>query len=143
MKMKTKRKRNASSKKGTRRTRVTTHNGTIDIEHGLGRMKSARAIARTLKQAADASGGLKVAPYAAAMAALDHLIAFLDRQKERLEAARIELRKLYGESLDEKPVSGTPGRAKSRRKMPANGTKRRRKGDFISAIPAASNLFAT
>jgi hypothetical protein len=40
------------------------------------------------------------------MAALDHLIAFLDRQKARLEAAKIELRKLYGEVVDEKPSRG-------------------------------------
>jgi hypothetical protein len=75
----------------------------MDIQNGLGGMKTARAIARSLKKAADASDGIKTAPFTAAMAALDHMIAFLDRQKERLEAARIELRKLYGEMTDDVP----------------------------------------
>ena len=96
-----KRKRTTAKKKV--RTRVKTRNGAIDIENGLGRMKTARAIAKTLKKAADASENLSAAPYLAAMAALDHLIAFLDRQKARLEAAKIELAKLYGETIVDEP----------------------------------------
>jgi hypothetical protein len=86
------------------RTRIKTRHGAMDIQNGLGGMKTARAIARSLKKAADASDGIKTAPFTAAMAALDHMIAFLDRQKERLEAARIELRKLYGEMTDDVPA---------------------------------------
>jgi hypothetical protein len=89
--------------KTKRRTRVSTHHGALDIENGLGRMKTPRAIAKTLKRAADASENLTSAPFHAAMAALDHLIDFLDRQRARLEAAKVELRKLYGEAVDEPP----------------------------------------
>lgn len=97
-----------------RKTRVTTHHGVLDIENGLGRMKTARAIATSLKQAADASENLTSAPFHAAMAALDHLIGFLDRQKARLEAAKDELRKLYGEVVEEPPRKRTKGTSGSR-----------------------------
>lgn len=133
--MKTKRKRNVKSKKATRRTRLTTRRGTLDIENGLGRMKSARAIAQSLKHAADASSNLKAAPLTAAMAAIDHLIAFLDKQKARLEAAKVELRKLYNEPLDEKPASPTRASSRSRRRSPSTDAKRRRNGETISARP--------
>jgi predicted nucleic acid-binding Zn-ribbon protein len=93
----------AAKVKSKRRTRVATRHGVLDIENGLGRMKTPRAIAKTLKRAADASEDLTSAPFHAAMAALDHLIHFLDRQRARLEAARVELQKLYGESVDEPP----------------------------------------
>jgi len=104
-KVKTKtRTRTAPAKvKPKRRTRVTTRHGVLDIENGLGRMKTPRAIAKTLKRAADASENLTTAPFHAAMAALDHLIHFLDRQRARLEAAKVELHKLYGETIDEPP----------------------------------------
>lgn len=116
-----------TAKQQRARTRVTTHNGSIDIENGLGGMKTARAIAKSLKQAADASENLTTAPFHAAMAALDHLIAFLDRQKERLEAAKDELRKLYGESVDDESKrrhSGGPTR--ENRSPVAKGARARR-----------------
>ena len=93
--------RRKSSSTAKPRTRVRTPHGALDIQNGLGRMKTPRAIAKTLKQAADASENLTSAPFHAAMAALDHLIQFLDRQRARLEAAKEELRKLYGEAMDE------------------------------------------
>ena len=98
---KTKRVRRKSSSKAKPKTRVRTPHGALDIQNGLGRMKTPRAIAKTLKQAADASENLTTAPFQAAMAALDHLIQFLDRQRARLEAAKEELRRLYGEVNDE------------------------------------------
>ena len=57
------------------------------------------------------------------MAALDHLIEFLDRQRSRLEAAKEELRKLYGEVIDDAPNrkrnrsddSSKRGRARSKK----------------------------
>jgi hypothetical protein len=92
-----------SKAKAKPKTRVRTPHGALDIQNGLGRMKTPRAIAKTLKQAADASENLTSAPFQAAMAALDHLIQFLDRQRARLEAAKEELRKLYGE-VNDKPL---------------------------------------
>jgi hypothetical protein len=87
-----------TSTKARRKTRIATPHGPVVIENGLGGMKTARAIAKALKQAADASDNLSTAPFHAAMAALDHLISFLDRQRERLEAAKDELRRLYGDT---------------------------------------------
>jgi len=98
---KTNRRKSSSKSKAKPKTRVRTPHGALDIQNGLGRMKTPRAIAKTLKQAADASENLTTAPFHAAMAALDHLIQFLDRQRARLEAAKEELRKLYGETMDE------------------------------------------
>jgi len=128
----TKRKTTRTSKARTKRprktsikakTRVKTRHGAIEIQNGLGKMKTARSIARSLKQAADASENLTTAPFQAAMAALDHLIEFLDRQRSRLEAAKKELRKLYGEVLDDEPNrkrhqsddSSKRGRARSKK----------------------------
>lgn len=93
--------RRKSASKAKPKTRVRTPHGALDIQNGLGRMKTPRAIAKSLKQAADASEHLTTAPFHAAMAALDHLIQFLDRQRARLEAAKEELRVLYGEAMDE------------------------------------------
>jgi hypothetical protein len=106
---------------GKRHTRLSTRHGALDIEHGLGALRTSRAIAKSLKKAADASEMLTTAPFNAAMAAIDHLIEFLDRQKERLEGAKIELCKLYGEVLEDAPGGwGSPAdeyrRARSRRR---------------------------
>ncbi|HKW15457.1 MAG TPA: DUF3175 domain-containing protein [Candidatus Krumholzibacteria bacterium] len=139
MKKKTTRKanRNRTTTKKKVRTRVTTRRGTIDIENGLGRMKTARAIARSLKKAADASENLGTAPYLAAMAALDHLIAFLDRQKARLEAAKIELARLYGEAIDEEPNRRHSAGAVSEYRRTAakskNGRRSRKRDDMVTS----------
>src|SRR5262245_11735633 len=108
-----------------RKTRVSTHHGTMDIQNGLGNMKTALAIAQSLKKAADASENLTSAPFHAAMAALDHLIEFLDRQRSRLEAAKNELRKLYGEVLDDDPSrrpSPGPSKRNRRRSKKSSGS---------------------
>lgn len=120
-KARTKRPRKTSIKG---KTRVKTRHGAMDIQNGLGKMRTARAIAKSLKQAADASDNLATAPFQAAMAALDHLIEFLDRQRSRLEAAKEELRKLYGEVIDDEPNrrryqsddSSKRGRARSKKR---------------------------
>ncbi len=120
---KTKRARRKSSSTPKRKTRVRTRHGALDIQNGLGSMKTAHAIAKSLKQAADASEHLTSAPFHAAMAALEHLIQFLDRQRARLEAAKEELRKLYGEVLDDKPNRRRydPGRDASKRRRSKKG----------------------
>ena len=127
----------AATKKTKRKTRLTTHHGSIDIEHGLGKLKTPRAIAKTLKRAADASQGLTNAPYQAAIAALDQLIAFLDRQKERLEAAKVELRKLYGEDEPEPaPKRRTANAPDNRPRATAkgsNGKRPRKRGDVTTS----------
>lgn len=113
--------RRKSATKTKSKTRVRTPHGALDIQNGLGRMKTPRAIAKKLKQAADASENLTTAPFHAAMAALDHLIHFLDRQRARLEAAKEELRKLYGEAMDE------PNRRRSHPEPETAGSRQRSK----------------
>jgi hypothetical protein len=108
----------------------------MHIENGLGGMKSARAIAKSLKVAADASEHLTGAPFHAAMAALDHLIEFLDRQKERLEKAKVELRKLYGERSEDEPKP-LPRRSAST-KRPADALKNRKRTRKRADMAAAS-----
>ena len=121
-----------SSSKAKRKTRVRTAHGDLDIQNGLGTMKTPRAIAKTLKQAADASGNLTTAPFHAAMAALDHLIQFLDRQRARLEAAKEELRTLYGEVMDE------PNRRQSHldHDRVSKGQRPKKRGGFKVAMSA-------
>jgi hypothetical protein len=55
--------RGKSPSKTKRKTRVSTPHGTMVIQNGLGTMKSARAIATSLKKAADASDNLTTAPF--------------------------------------------------------------------------------
>ena len=142
---KSKRTRAAAKKKTKRKTRLSTRHGSIDIEHGLGGLKTPRAIAKTLKRAADASQGLTNAPYQAAIAALDQLIAFLDRQKERLEAAKIELRKLYGEDEPEPAAKRRTASAPDHRPRAttkgANGKRPRKRGDVTTSGVPRRNIY--
>jgi len=130
------RSRTTAKKRGTR-TRVATHHGALDLENGLGRMKTARAIAKSFKKAADASENLTTAPFHAAIAALDHLIAFLDRQKERLEAAKIELRKLYGETVEDQPgrhrAGGTAREHRRSAAKSGSGRRSRKRGEMLTS----------
>jgi hypothetical protein len=72
-------------------------NGSMEIDPNLMHMKTARAIAKSLKHSADGSKKLTHSPFHSALSTLNHLISHVEVQKARLEAARGELRQLYGE----------------------------------------------
>jgi hypothetical protein len=95
--------RGAGKRKTTttqRKTRIVTARGTLDIQNGLGRMSSARSIAKSIKRAADAGSTLKKSSYEAAMAAVAYLIRHLEKQLIRLYDAQGELRRLYGQTVE-------------------------------------------
>ena len=108
-KAKTRTKTKAKAKATRTRTKATTRKaptestvnpgGVIDLEPRLLEKGNARAIAKSLKRAAE-SGPRKNNPFHSALAALNAMISHLEMQKARLEAAKKELRSLYGEGED-------------------------------------------
>lgn len=81
--------------------RVTQTSNALDLEPGVFKKDSPRAIARSLKRSADRSKRRKSDPYRSAMSMLAFYINRAGKnlpaaQKRRLEAAKDELRKLYG-----------------------------------------------
>jgi hypothetical protein len=96
-------------------------NGSMEIDPNLMHMKTARAIAKSLKRAADDSKHLTHSPFHSALSTLNHLIAHIETQKSRLEGARGELRQLYGEveTAGDKP-SHPPDEYGWHRKGPKN-----------------------
>ena len=81
--------------------RVTRESDALDLEAGIFTWKDPRRIARSLQHSAEASRRRKSPPFRAAMSMLVFYInragKHLDpRQKAILEAAKTELRKLYG-----------------------------------------------
>jgi len=81
--------------------RVTRTSNALDLDAGVFKLRSPRAIARSLKRSADRSTRRKSDPYRSAMSML---VFYINRagknlssaQKHRLEAAKDELRDLYG-----------------------------------------------
>lgn len=81
--------------------RVTRTSNALDLDSGVFKLQSPRAIARSLKRSADGSKRRKSDPYRSAMSML---VFYINRagknlpaaQKRRLEAAKDELRDLYG-----------------------------------------------
>ena len=91
-----------AGKKRTRWSRrVTETSNALDLEQGVFTLDDPRAIALSLKRSADESRRRRSDPFRSAMSMLtfyinragEHLPA---RQRERLEAAKDELRELYG-----------------------------------------------
>jgi hypothetical protein len=81
--------------------RVTRTSNALDLESGVFRMRSPRAIARSLKRSAEASGRRKSAPFRSAMSMLTFYVNRAGRKlpardRVRLMRAKQELRKLYG-----------------------------------------------
>jgi hypothetical protein len=81
--------------------RVTEHSDAMDLKSGVFRLKSARAIARSLKRSAQASARRKSSPFRSAMSMLNFEInrAGKNLSQERLEVlnrAKDELRKAFG-----------------------------------------------
>jgi hypothetical protein len=80
---------------------VTATSNALDLERGVFSKKSPRSIARSLKRSAERSRRRKSSPFRSAMSMLNFYInrAGKNLSKERrarLEAAKNELRNLYG-----------------------------------------------
>lgn len=81
--------------------RVTAHSDALDLEPGVFKQRSARRIAESLKASAEHSERRKSSPYRSAMSMLTFYInragdTLSDPQRKRLEAAKTELRHLFG-----------------------------------------------
>jgi uncharacterized protein DUF3175 len=91
--------------KKTRRwsQRVTETSDALDLKEGVFSLNSARRIALSLKRSADRSRRRKSDPFRSAMSMLNFYINRAGRnlsrdRRGRLEAAKGELRRLYGRS---------------------------------------------
>ena len=83
--------------------RVTQTSDALDLEQGVFALKDPREIARSLKRSADKSRRRKSEPFRSALSMLSFYINRAGRklpadQRARLEAAKDELRELYGRS---------------------------------------------
>jgi Protein of unknown function (DUF3175) len=81
--------------------RVTETSDALDLESGVFRKKSPRAVAASLKRSADRSRRRKVDPFRSAMSMLTFYINRAGKglktdERKVLEQAKEELRKLYG-----------------------------------------------
>lgn len=81
--------------------RVTERSNALDLDPGVFTRTDPRGIARSLKRSADRSRRRKVDPYRSAMSMLTFYInragkTLSQAQRRRLEAAKEELRDLYG-----------------------------------------------
>lgn len=79
---------------------VSEHSHALDLEPGLFILKDPKAIAHSLKQAAETSTHRKINPFRSAMSMLNFYINragknLPDDQRQTLEKAKDELRKLY------------------------------------------------
>jgi hypothetical protein len=92
----------AVTKKGERWSqRVTETSNALDLEGGVFSQEDPRAIARSLKRSAEQSRRRKSDPYRSAMSMLTFYInrageKLPEAQRARLEAAKDELRELFG-----------------------------------------------
>jgi hypothetical protein len=99
----TARTRSAKSPRGTRRwsAAVTRRSNALDLETGVFRKATARAIAQSLRRSAERSTRRKSDPYRSAMSMLTFYLNRAGRglgaeRRRTLERAKDELRKLYG-----------------------------------------------
>jgi hypothetical protein len=100
----------------------------LDLEHRIFTKRSPRAIAQSLKRSAEHSGRRKSAPFRSAMSMLNFHInrggkGLPKSQRQVLERAKGELRKLYGRE----PATGgsRPHARKARRRTRAQKSARR------------------
>jgi hypothetical protein len=92
---------------------VTETSHALDLEPGVFQKRSPRAIAESLKRSADRSQSRKADPFRSAMSMLTFYInragRALDPERRRvLEAAKDELRVLYGRATRGARVHGRP-----------------------------------
>lgn len=81
--------------------KVTTTSDALDLEPGVFTLEDPREIALSLKRSADSSARRKSPPFRSAMSMLNFYINragsnLTENERERLEAAKDELRELYG-----------------------------------------------
>jgi hypothetical protein len=93
------RQRTSTSKRWSQR--VTENSDALDLEAGVFALQDPKAIAASLKRSADRSRRRKAEPFRSAMSMLVFYINRAGRklpgeQRARLEAAKDELRALYG-----------------------------------------------
>jgi len=98
------------SARGERRwsQRVTESSDALDLKEGIFAKDDPAAIARSLKHSAEASKRRKASPFQSAMSMLNFYInrggkQLPARQRSHLEAARDELRVLFGRPRRRKP----------------------------------------
>lgn len=80
---------------------VTAHSNALDLEEGVFALDSPVGIAQSLKRSADASSRRKASSFQSAMSMLNFYInraggTLSERRRKLLNAAKVELRKLYG-----------------------------------------------
>ena len=85
---------------------VTEHSDAMDLEENIFESDDPREIAKSLKHSAEASHRRKSEPYRSAMSMLTFYINragknLPDKQKQVLEDAKDELRKLFGRETDD------------------------------------------
>jgi len=83
--------------------RVTTTSNALDLEEGVFAKDDPRSIARSLKKSAERSKRRKSDPFRSAMSMLTFYInragsQLSDKKRKRLEAAKDELRALFGKN---------------------------------------------
>jgi hypothetical protein len=93
--------------------RVMRTSDALDLERGVFKKRSARAIAQSLKRSAEHSRRRKSAPFRSAMSMLNFHINrggknLSKSQRDVLERAKAELRKLYGRK--------TPARTRAKKR---------------------------
>ncbi len=91
----------AARKRDTWSQRATETSDALDLEAGVFARKDPRAIARSLKRSAERSRRRKADPFRSAMSMLTFYVNRAGRQlpaaqRARLEAAKDELRELFG-----------------------------------------------
>src|SRR2546423_1030389 len=91
----------ATSKRKRWSQRVTQESNALDLEQGVFSKDDPRSIARSLKRSADRSQRRKADPFRSAMSMLTFYINRAGKKlsksrRKRLEAAKKELRGLYG-----------------------------------------------
>ncbi|MDB5535876.1 MAG: hypothetical protein JWQ65_751 [Devosia sp.] len=85
---------------------VTEHSDAMDLEEGVFEQHDPKAIARSLKHSAEASHRRKSEPYQSAMSMLTFYVNRAGKnlpasQKEVLDDAKDELRKLFGRDTED------------------------------------------
>ncbi|MGE5261627.1 MAG: DUF3175 domain-containing protein [Actinomycetota bacterium] len=89
---------------------VTEHSNALDLDQGVFTLKDPQKIAASLKRSAEESTRRKSDPYRSAMSMLTFYInragkSLPKADRERLEKAKVELRKLFGKAAKEKAKS--------------------------------------
>jgi hypothetical protein len=85
---------------------VTEHSDAMDLQEGVFEQDDPKAIARSLKHSAEVSHRRKSEPYQSAMSMLTFYINraghnLPEKQKQVLEDAKDELRKLFGRDTED------------------------------------------